>query len=276
MQIFLRHASFAYLDKPSRITRALIKIAGPCAVHITQCQRMAKQLASVYKASRITSISNAVLYLRNQTSSTPSRRRLNTLGFISNVSGEKGVFEFLDLIAAVEAENLPVKAKLAGPFQDVQTEHAVRVRLEQLKNVEYVGPKYGPEKEDFLASIDVFIFPTRYKNETEGKVNLEAMCHGVPVIAYGRGCIPEIVSADCGRVIDPIAPFVPEALDQIKAWMADPAAFEAASQAAADRFSEIFAENEQRWRGLLTQILGGDIDGSPQDDALTEESPSQN
>lgn len=275
MRVFLRHASFAYLDTPSSITRVLIKIAGPRAVHITQCERMTKQLASLYKAQRVISLSNAVLYFRDQASTTTWRRSLRNLGFISNISTEKGVFEFLDLMAAVESENLPVQAKLAGPFQDSQTEHAVRLRLEKLKSVEYVGSKYGVEKESFLASTDVFVFPTRYKNETEGKVNHEAMSHGIPVIAYGRGCIPEIVNDDCGRVIDPAAPFVPEALAQIKAWLADSAAFEAASQAAARRFSAIFAANEQRWLELLEQIVGGDVSSLSHAGAQTGESSSQ-
>lgn len=273
MRLFLRHASFAYLDTPSRVTRALIGVAGTSALHITQCQRMAKRLAGLYGASSVMPLSNAVLYLRNPASSDAYRQELRTLGFISNISVEKGVFEFLDLMSAAQMESLPINAELAGPFQDAQIKQAVMERVEGLENVEYVGPKYGAEKEAFFSSIDVFVFPTRYKNETEGKVNHEAMSHGIPVIAYGRGCIPEIVSADCGRVIDPAAPFVPEALAQTKAWLADSAAFEAASQAAARRFSEIFANNERRWRELLAQIAGGDSDGATYAGAQTEDVP---
>lgn len=45
-------------------------------------------------------------------------------------------------------------------------------------------------------------------------------------------------------------------LAQVKAWLADPTAYEAASQAAARTFSKIFAANEQQWRELLTQNFG--------------------
>jgi len=51
----------------------------------------------------------------------------------------------------------------------------------------------------------------------------EAMSRGIPVIAYGRGCIPEIIGADCGLVIDPADPFVPAALAKLESWLAEPA-----------------------------------------------------
>ncbi|CDQ11292.1 putative glycosyl transferase, family 1 [Acidithiobacillus ferrivorans] len=128
--------------------------------------------------------------------------------------------------------------------------------LKNLHGARYLGPVYGTDKEDFLSGIDVLVFPTRYKNETEAKVNHEAMSHGIPVIAYGRGCIPEIVGPDCGMVIDPTEPFVPAALAQIKIWLNDPTAFEAASRAAAQRFAETSAQNERRWQMLLSDLTG--------------------
>lgn len=256
MRIFLRHCSFAYLDTPSRIARILTKIAGPFAMHVTQCQGMSNRLKECYGACRVVRISNAVLYPQSSTSPVCLRQKLETLGFFSNITTEKGIFEFLDLMDLVEAKKLPLKAKLAGPFQDAQTERAIRARLQKLPGVEYVGPVYGVDKDKFLDSIDVLIFPTRYKNETEAKVNHEAMSRAIPVIAYGRGCIPEIVGADCGLVIDPAAPFVPAALTQLEAWLADPAAFAVASRAAAWRFERTYAENAERWVALLAEIAG--------------------
>ena len=153
------------------------------------------------------------------------RKAVGTLGFISNIAREKGVFEFLDLMTAVDMAGLPLHARLAGPFQDADTEQAVRERLRSLPHVEYVGPQYGAAKDAFYAGIDALVFPTRYDNETERVTNHEAMSRGIPVIAYGRGCIPEIVGADCGLVIDPAEPFVPAALAKLESWLADPAAF---------------------------------------------------
>ncbi|MCR2830693.1 glycosyltransferase family 4 protein [Acidithiobacillus ferrooxidans] len=219
---------------------------------------MADRLQTIYGMPLVVPISNAVLYPQTEITSVCVRRELRIIGFFSNLSAEKGVFDFLDLMAAIEAEKLPLQAKLAGLFQDTQTERAVHARLKKLRGAQYIGPVYGADKETFLSGIDVLVFPTRYKNETEAKVNHEAMSHGIPVIAYGRGCIPEIVGPDCGKVIDPEEPFVPAALAQIRTWLDDPAAFEAASRAAARRFAETSAQNERRWRTLLSDLTGND------------------
>jgi glycosyltransferase involved in cell wall biosynthesis len=258
MKLCLHHHSFAYLDAPSRLTRVLAEAAGASAVHVTQSLRMADRLRAVYEVERVVAVSNAVFLLSGEGLTAKPRRRLRTLGFISNIAAEKGVFEFLDLMAAVQDAGLPVRAKLAGPFQDAETERQVRAQLAALPAVEYVGPKYGAEKDTFFAGIDAFVFPTRYANETDPIANHEAMSRAIPVIAYGRGVIPEIVGPDCGRVIDPLQPFVAAALAQIEDWLADPAAFAAASGAAARRFTETYAQSEWRWQALLSRLTGGD------------------
>jgi glycosyltransferase involved in cell wall biosynthesis len=149
-----------------------------------------------------------------------------------------------------------LRARLAGPFQDIETERAVRSRLVALPHVEYVGPKYGAEKDAFYASIDALMFPTRYVNEADPLTIHEAMSRGIPVIAYGRGCIPEIVSSDSGLVIELAEPFVPAALAKLESWLTGPEAFQAASRAAAARFVRTYDDNDTRWRALLADIVG--------------------
>ncbi len=257
--IYLRHASFAYLDSPSTIARLLVYSAGDTTTHITQCKQMSRQLQKQYRASKVISISNAVLYPEYINNRLHHRGTVRVLGFISNISAEKGVFEYLDLLQKLERKKLPIRGKLAGPFQDVETENAVYERLKNLQSVEYVGPKYGDEKNIFFDSIDVFIFPTKYKNETEAKVNHEAMSLGIPVIAYGRGCIPEIVDSDCGSVIALDKPFVPAAFKQIEIWLDNPKTFQLASKTAAQRFSETYEKNQKRWQALLDELTGKTI-----------------
>lgn len=256
MRIFVRHCSFAYLDEPTRLAQVLVVSAGTRAVHVTQSPGMARRLQARYGAGRVVPISNAVLYPLDS-GEVRCRATVTRLGFLSNLSAEKGVFDFLDLMAAAQAAGLSVSGIVAGACQDQEIRDRIDERLRSLRNVKYVGAVYGEEKEDFLDAIDVLVFPTRYRNETEAKVNHEVMARGIPVIAYGRGCIPEIVTADCGRVIDPAAPFVPAALEQVHRWLADPAAFRAASKAAAERFAKTYAENQERWRALLHELIGG-------------------
>ncbi|GMV68725.1 MAG: hypothetical protein AMXMBFR76_11640 [Pseudomonadota bacterium] len=262
MRLFLHHHCFAYLDRPSPLTRALVRAAGDDAVHIALSVGMAERLQRAYRASLVVPVSNAVFFAMADAPAVP-QRQLATLGFLSNISADKGVFEFLDLMAAAGNAGLPVHARLAGPFQDAATEQAVRERLGSLPQVEYIGPQYGADKDAFYADIDALVFPTRYVNEAEPLTVHEAMCRGIPVIAYGRGCIPEIIGADCGLVIDPAVPFVPAALAKLQSWLADPAAFAAASGAAAARFARTYDENQARWRALLAELTGASAEPEP-------------
>ena len=256
MRVFLHHHTFAYLSNPRLLTRILTRVAGSSAVHICQSPGMAGRLRSVYGVRRAVPVSNAVFLMEDSAAQVEPRRHLRTIGFISNICEEKGVFEFLDLAAAARERGLSLRARLAGPFQDARTERQVRERLAGLPEVEYVGPVYSAEKEEFFSGIDVLVFPTRYVNETEGIVNHEAMSRGIPVIAYGRGCIPEIVGPECGLVVDPAEPFVPPALAQLEAWLADPALFEAASKGAALRFRKTREQSQRRWEELLEEMTG--------------------
>lgn len=256
MRLFQHHECFAYLDAPRRITGLLLRLAGPDAVQIVLSPGMADRLSALYPVQRVVALSNAVLLLTKNTTPGPPRRVLRTVGFLSNISEAKGVFEFLDVLKEATDLGLPLRGELAGPFHDAKTERKVRGRLAAVPNVKYVGPKYGAEKNAFYSGIDALLFPTRYVNEAEPLTIHEAMSHGIPVIAYGRGAIPEIVGEDCGKVVSPSEPFSPSALRQIQAWLDKPAAFESASSGAMRRFSAIYSRNEQRRSELLAEMIG--------------------
>ncbi len=255
MRVYLHHRSFAYLYTPNRLTSVLTKAAGSTATHVALCPGMAQRLRDVYKAKNVLVASNALLV--SSASGFGRRPRLNvrTIGFFSNISVEKGVFEFLDLAEQLEAQKLPIEAKLAGPFQDHKVEQAVRARMKGLPSVEYVGSKYGREKDRFLSAIDILIFPTLYPNEAEPRTILEAISQNIPVIAFGRGCIPEILNASCGEVIDMNGPFVPLALERILEWFHDPTGFHDASVAALRRFEELRRENKRLWDEFVNSVL---------------------
>jgi len=255
MRIYLHHHSFSYLYRRSRLTKFLLNVAGPSATHITLCPAMAIRLSEIYTSvSQVTVVSNATFLLTNAHKKLLYRSHLQTVGFIGNISAEKGVFNFLNLIDAIVEEKIAVQAKIAGPFQDHKTEQEVRRWLAKQSQVEYVGPKYGLDKEAFFATIDVLVFPTHYVNEAEPLTIHEAMSYGLPVIACGRGCISEIVGEESGKVIDPVKPFGPAALTQIKEWIAFPQVFEAVSRSALKHFSETLSTNTQQFKKLIAEI----------------------
>lgn len=257
MRIFLHHHSYAYLDQRSALTRVLVSVAGSGATHIALSDGMAARLQRTYHQSkRVVAISNAVLLFEEVGSSVAPHQALAKIGFLGNVAAEKGVFEFLAVAEKMEAIGIPVRAILAGPFQDPEIERRVRERLTRLRSVEYVGPRYGQAKFSFFREIDVLLFPSHHVSEAEPVTIHEAMMNGVPVIAYGRGAIGEIVSSVCGLVIDPAHDFVDRAVAQLQFWRESPQALQQASKAARERFLAICAENKDRWESVRAELCG--------------------
>jgi glycosyltransferase involved in cell wall biosynthesis len=235
------------------LTNALILFAGASALHVVLSQGMGRRLTARYPViGKVMALTNAALLLDGSADKpdTPVRNMLCVVGFLSNLSAEKGVFEFLDVCTAAQSAGLPLQAKLAGPFQDTETERRVRAQLQELTNVEYVGPQYGEAKTRFYQGIDVLLFPTRYRNEAEPLVVLEAMREGLPVIAYGRGAIAEYVNEICGHVVPVEGDFVDESLRVLRKWREDPALLQEASKAARQVFQDVLANGLASWMGL--------------------------
>jgi glycosyltransferase involved in cell wall biosynthesis len=235
--IVLHHHSYAYLDKRSIVTALLTGVAGPRATHVVLTPGMGTRLRAQYpRAYRQLAVSNAALLIGGDLPAVPERSGLRTIGFLSNLSAEKGVFVFLDLCKALRDAGMPVRARLAGPFADGHVEDVVRGRLQHLGNVEYVGPQYGAQKDAFYSSIDAFVFPTLYANEAEPLSIHEAMRHGLPTLAFARGAIGELIDGTVGLAVDKDADFVSSARTLIARWVENPAQFTKTSENARRKF----------------------------------------
>ena len=145
-EIFLHHHSFAYLNKPSLITKLLTVAGGKSAKHIVLCNKMECLLKTTYPAvQNIYVFSNAAL-LEFEGQSIISKSKLETIGYLSNISEEKGIFYYLDVMEALIAQNVQVRGYIAGPFQDEKVKDRVMDRISNLPMVHYVGSKYDKEK----------------------------------------------------------------------------------------------------------------------------------
>lgn len=151
----------------------------------------------------------------------------------------------------MNATRFKLRGRIAGPFEDTETEAAVRARLADLPEVEYVGPQYGADKDDFYESVDVLLFPTQYENEAEPVTIHEATAHGLPIIAYARGCIGDMITPEIGVAVDPHDDFVSAAVTRLAEWCAEPQSFGRASAAAA----ELFDKNSIRARDQLQTLI---------------------
>lgn len=115
--------------------------------------------------------------------------------FLSNLKRDKGPLEFLKMASQIYARARNVRFVLAGPKRDEGfyrelTEFIAKEGLSEV--VELRGAIYDEEKRQVFRESDLFVFPTQ--NDAFPLVLLEAMQHGLPVVASSLGGIPEIVA----------------------------------------------------------------------------------
>jgi len=212
--IIIHHHSFAYLTSKSSAALKIIAMLGGNVLHIALCDRMKSLLNERYQLAleNIIVISNAAFVQvgrenYNQTSGIDdycgfgNKSNGPIIGYLSKVSREKGVFDYLDLLAELRKNGIELTGVIAGELDD-KDRHEFNDRLKNDRKISYIGPIYGEKKEKFLRTINVLVFPTRYLNEAEPVAILEALSRGVPVISYMRGCISSLVSTKAGYVFD--------------------------------------------------------------------------
>ncbi|MEM9742745.1 MAG: glycosyltransferase [Pseudomonadota bacterium] len=118
--------------------------------------------------------------------------------FVGNLLRSKGVFDFLRALA--DLDQLPLQGYIVGTGGDSSELDASIAQSKVRSRVHRVGPKPHSALPDWFAAADVICLPS-YR-EGVPNVLLEAMASGRPVVATRVGGIPEIVTPDCGILVD--------------------------------------------------------------------------
>lgn len=124
-----------------------------------------------------------------------SEQKQDFLLFMGRIVREKGILQALDL-----AEATGQRLIIAGPIHDelLFTQY-ITPRLRQNPMLHYIGPVGGQLRQDLLRLAKCLLFPIQWE-EPFGLVMIEAMACGTPVLALGRGAVPEIM-AGCPEFI---------------------------------------------------------------------------
>jgi glycosyltransferase involved in cell wall biosynthesis/UDP-N-acetyl-D-mannosaminuronic acid transferase (WecB/TagA/CpsF family) len=254
-RVVVHHHSFRYLDAPFWPMSLLAWTAGSEATHVVLGPRMAAKLRERYPAARdVLELSNAIF--TGDAPVEPPARSLKSVGYLANLTPAKGLPDVIETVIRSNAAGLPLKFVVAGPFEDPRAEAAFRTRAAAVPNLEYRGPVYGADRENFYAGIDAFIFPTRYLHEAEPLVVLEALARGRPVIAFGRGCIPDLLAGGIGHVVPATADFAAVAVECFTRWTRDPGAFTLQGELARRRFVELKRKSQADIQLLFEKFNG--------------------
>lgn len=216
---YVHHHSFAYLNRRSRLTALCMKTLGN-AQHIALCPEMAKGISTTYgiPQQQLTVLSNAAFLPALETDAMDSTNAQSTtpirIGFLSNITAEKGIFEFFSTLRQADKAGIAYEAEIAGPV-DTSIQQKFQSELATLPRARHVGPLYGADKQRFFQHIDLLLFPTRYQNEAEPVTLHEALQAGATAVAASRGCIGGMLPANCGAA-RPAEQFEAQALETLR------------------------------------------------------------
>ena len=201
-RIFIHHHSFAYLNSPNVVNRIFFALVRN-ETHIVLSEGMGLALSNTYKldSNLVRVVFNAAFYAPLNPS---ARVEANAcvpirLGFLSNITFEKGFVEFFEVLSELKKRGVAYQAMIAGPVSPDASARFSQL-LSSSPDTVYLGPIYGDTKDRFYDQLDVFLFPTQYANEAEPLVIHEALRSGVQVIACDRGAIAEMLKNGAGLV----------------------------------------------------------------------------
>lgn len=251
----LHHHSFATITRPTWRMRLLTQVAGPDCTHVMLCPAMQMRFQKTYPAARTCmTMSNAIFTPPTAQPRPPGDGPLR-IGHLSNLCDDKGLDTVFTLLRALQVEGIETKLVLAGPGLKQGDNAQIAGGLIAFDGtVDYRGPVSGAAKEAFYRDIDVFVFPTRYRNEAQPLVLFEAMAAGVPVLAYDRGCIGSDIPR--GGLVPQGSDFVKTALPVLKRWATDRDALAMASEQALTRARVAHEAAEAGFEAVLDRIAG--------------------
>jgi len=249
----LHHHSFSYFYKKSVLADVLFRVGGKGRLsHVVLCEEMSDAMKMLYPGSGdVIVLSNAsLIHLEDMEAS--SRSKISTVGYLSNITSEKGGDIFINLAYASKKHGLPLRFIMAGPCTDEGLRSKINGAV-AAGFLEWCGPVYGEKKADFWRQADVFVFPTKYRNEAEPLVLWEAFSWGTPVISFRRGCIATQMGDKGGVLLSKKDDFVNVSLAVLIDWL-NPDNYSAASKSALDRYIEAQTKSQESWVNFLIAL----------------------
>lgn len=118
--------------------------------------------------------------------------------FVGRLVYTKGVEIILDVAARLKDEkDIEFLFIGQGPLSGI-----VQTASDSLQNVRFLGPMASRALSEYYRSADLLLVPSTYE-EGFGRVIMEAIASGLPVIGANRGAIPEAMDSTVGCIVEP-------------------------------------------------------------------------
>lgn len=255
-KIIVHHHSSSYLRLKSALHRLAVCFSGPRCIHVVLGNQMREEFLREFnvRPQCVAISSNATYFAGAQRTKCQHPGEKVILGLLSNLSAEKGLGEAIKIALLCVSRGLDISLLLAGPVSE-KDEYLIRDAKILLGNrLEMVGPVHSAEKWRFFERINVFLFPSTYKNEAQPLVLLEAMSCGIPIVTSDNGYIRELID-DAGLVLHMNEDFSKQAVDFIQSLVSNPRKFVECSNKSIGRYRALLDQSNEQKASLINSIV---------------------
>lgn len=257
--LFFHHRSFAYIKQKRKAFQLIVKYQPINTTHIFLCKKMVEKFEELYGVQQnkmIVSNAQHVHPIGPNDIKPYNGDQPIVLGHLSNLGFEKGIATVFNLCHKLIEKQVNFKLLLAGPCENTEIETYVYNQIKELGSyVDYIGYADHEKKESFYTSIDLFLFPTIYRNEAQPNVIFEANAYGSPVLSINTGCISTDVNCENGFVFSDQEAFVESAAGIILMFADKPEHLMRLKQSTLNKITSNSKEAERSFRKMINSIL---------------------
>lgn len=192
-EIFIHQHNKGMTDDVDRLLyKMLMKMVYKNTTVILLSWKLYPDICKIVRKSQIKICPNGIPDITNKIHN--KKKQIPNILFLSNLIESKGVYILLDACKILRERNIKFTCTFVGAeTQNINSSvFKDEVKKRGLMNIiEYVGKKYGYEKNRYLNYADVFVLPSL--NDCYPLVLLEAMQYKLPIISTYDGGIPDII-----------------------------------------------------------------------------------
>jgi len=233
---WIHHHVSSYCNKKNILMTIILRILSSKTRHVVLDATMACKLEELYTAKHFFTLNNASL-VHAPLDEAQRIEKSYTVGFLGNLTREKGVTEALATMTAISELSDDFNFIIAGPLIDSGLSNGLNSFLssDPLRR-EYLGSVNDIEKQAFYKKVDILLFPTKYKSEAQPLTIYEGLGSGCAVLATRVGGISEQLSGlnTCFESKD----YLSKAVKLVSEWIEQPEKLHAAQTAARHQFEQ--------------------------------------
>jgi len=258
-RFYFHHRNYSHINRPNAIMRTILLLSNRRATHIFLDGEMRRAFDAAYSVTTdkrvvTNAATNDVSFPASRTGPQADSDKV-VIGYLSNLTNEKGfdvtVDAFEELASISPRFQFMLGGEPAGAIERERLESAIRVLGDRL---DHRGAVFGEAKARFFADVDIFVFPTRFKQEAQPNVIYEAMVAGCYIIATARACIPEMLRGIPSSLVEDDADLTANLVQQIvRAAECDD--WTARSEAIRIAYARVVLESRQNFDALLSELV---------------------